>query len=80
MSPHVNVRTKALRDLIEESLYVIDEVAVAEAIVVRAAARRVVPQLAFRSSARDVPVRSFRHDPRARSFRLSRVEHGSARR
>lgn len=76
----MNERTKLLKDLIQDSHYVVDPDAVAEAIIVRSAALRVLPDVHLRS-APDVPqVRSFRPHRGARSFRLSgerRPPHGS---
>jgi hypothetical protein len=70
MSPRRNL----LAQLVRDSHYVVDERAVAEAIVMRALARRVVPELAFRSSEPPQPaVRSFRCHRDVRSFRLSRA-------
>ena len=70
MSP----RPTLLAQLVRDSHYVVDERAVAEAIVMRALARRVVPDLAFRSEAAAPPeVRSFRCHRDVRSFRLSRA-------
>jgi hypothetical protein len=66
-------RLNLLADLIRDSHYVIDESAVAEAIVLRSLARRTLPDVAFRSEAAPVPrVRSFRCHRDARSFRLTR--------
>lgn len=70
--PTMNERTKLIRDLVRESHYVVDPDAVAEAILIRSAALRVLPDVAFRQNP-DVPqVRSFRPHRGARSFRLSR--------
>jgi len=67
-------RRSVLAELIRESHYVVDEAAVAEAIVVRAMARRLVPGVSLRSGA-DVPrVRSFRRHRGARSFTLARAQ------
>ena len=71
------MRTKLIRDLIRESHYVVDEDAVAEAIMLRARARRVVPHVTFRNTTPALPVRSFRRHRAARSFRLVRPEHPS---
>jgi hypothetical protein len=67
----VNRRVRVLKQLVRESLYVVDEQAVADAIISRANARLLVADLAFRSDAGAARVRSFRRDPTARSFRLS---------
>lgn len=67
-------RTEILKQLVRESQYVIDPAAVAEAIVVRSTALRLVPDLAFRSrpaAGSPTQVRSFRPHRRARSFRLA---------
>ena len=67
----MNARTSALGRLLRDSLYVVDETAVAEAMIMRARARWIVPEVSFRSEERTV-VRSFRRDANARSFRLAR--------
>lgn len=59
-----------LRQLIEDSLYVVDERAVADAILVRAQARLTLPDVAFRNERDSARVRSFRLEHEARSFRL----------
>ncbi len=76
-------RTQTLQQLIERSLYPFDEGAIAEAILLRAAARRTVPDLDLRSAGNGTDaevVRSFRHDNRARSFRLASNRQRSSRR
>jgi hypothetical protein len=70
----MNARTKVLRELVRDDHYVIDERAIAEAILVRAAAQRVLPDVTFRSTPRRPQVRSFRPHRGARSFRLTRAE------
>jgi hypothetical protein len=65
------MQTDVLRRLVRESHYAVDPALVAEAIVARAAARRIVPGISFRSSRRERPVRSFRPSRQARSFRRS---------
>jgi hypothetical protein len=70
----MNTRTKVLKQLVRESQYVIDPHAVAEAIVVRSLARRLLPDVPFRGAANVQEVRSFRPHGAARSFRLSRPE------
>lgn len=68
----MNSHAKLLRDLVREGLYVVDEAAVAEAILVRRSARRTLPGVTLRNSTRPAHrVRSFRPDGKARSFRLS---------
>ena len=71
----MNARVAVLRQLISESSYPIDEATVAEAIIVRAMARRAIPDLAFPPS--KPRVRSFRHHAGARSFRLARPDRRS---
>jgi hypothetical protein len=56
-------------------MYVVDERAVADAVVLRARMRLVVGEQSFRSEDRGPVARSFRRDRDARSFRLA----GSAR-
>ena len=56
--------------MLEDGLYLIDERAVAEAIVVRAHIRQLVAEVEFAQDRTEI--RSFRHDPTARSFRLTR--------
>lgn len=64
-------RMGVLRELVRGSLYVVDERAVAEAILVRGWVRAAVPDVRLRSIERRPPARSFRRDPNARSFHLS---------
>lgn len=66
----MNARTKVLKELVRTSLYVVDERAVAQAIVVRATARDLVPGLTQPPPQQPMPVRSFRRTRSARSFRL----------
>ena len=68
----MNARTSALGRLLRDSLYVVDETAVAEAMLMRARARWVVPEVTFRSEQKAPVVRSFRRDVNARSFKLAR--------
>ena len=71
MSPRVQV----LKQLVTDGHYVIDESAVAEAVVLRANARRMLPDVTFRSAPSGAPqVQSFRPHTAARSFRLTRDE------
>jgi hypothetical protein len=56
--------------MLEDGLYPIDERAVANAIVARAQIRQLVAEVEFAQNRGDL--RSFRHDPSARSFRLTR--------
>jgi len=62
---------KVLKQLIRESLYVIDERLVADAIGLRMHARGTLPELSLRSDARGPQIRSFRRHDDARSFRLT---------
>jgi hypothetical protein len=74
----MNARTALLKQLVADGAYPIDEAAVAEAILVRSMARRVVPDLAFRCTSRHEPqVRSFRPHRGTQSFRLVRAERRS---
>jgi hypothetical protein len=62
-------RTRVLRQLIADSLYVVDEGAVADAILLRSRARVTFPDMVFPNDRR-ASVRSFRLEHDARSFRL----------
>jgi hypothetical protein len=53
----MNARTQVLKQLVGDSQYVVDPEAVAEAIVVRLMARRVLADVSFRSSDRRPPPR-----------------------
>ncbi len=64
-------RVRVLKELISSSLYVADDFDVAEAIMLRAMAKRVIAEPSFRSECRLMPPRSFRRDRDARSFRLA---------
>ncbi|MDX6678324.1 MAG: hypothetical protein QOE31_2376 [Solirubrobacteraceae bacterium] len=71
----MNARTALLKQLVADGTYPVDEAAIAEAIVVRAMARRIVPDLALRCTTPHQPkVRSFRPHSGAPSFRLVRAE------
>jgi hypothetical protein len=74
----VNTHKRALQQLIGDGMYVIDERAVAAAILTRANVRLTVPSVSFQNGSRALQVRSFRRDPGARSFRLQR-SHAPAR-
>jgi hypothetical protein len=63
-------RITTLRELVHGSLYVVDESAVARALVARALVKDTLPEQQFRSEARWGQVRSFRRERGARSFRL----------
>jgi hypothetical protein len=62
---------RTLRQLIDDSLYVIDPESVADAILSRARAKAAMPDVAFRNDRGARAVRSFRLEHAARSFRLS---------
>ncbi len=65
-------RAQLLRQLVLDSQYVIDEHQVANAILARVAARRLVGEAAFRNDPRSpqpARVRSFRPSAHVRSFR-----------
>jgi hypothetical protein len=78
-------RIHHLRELVLDAQYVVDEKSVADAIVARAIARRLLPEVVFRNDPRGTRVRSFRPSKQARSFRpcsrdLSRSAVGGRRR
>ena len=76
----MTARVKLLKELVGDELYVIDHAAVAEALVVRSSARRLLPGVSFASGAAPAkPVRSFRPYRSASRFRLSRGERRSLR-
>ena len=62
---------RVLRELVRDSMYVVSEQTVAEAIMLRARTKLALPEQTFRSADRGALARSFRRDPTARSFRLS---------
>lgn len=71
----MNSRVKVLKQLVAEGHYVVDEAAVADAMILHAMVLRAVPDLTFRCAPHAAPqVRSFRPHRGARSFRLSRAE------
>jgi hypothetical protein len=70
----MNARIATLKQLVDSESYPIDEAAIAEAILVRSMARRLVPDLAFRIPPAPPAVRSFRPHRGARSFRLARPD------
>ena len=63
-----------LKELVRESQYVVDPAVVAQAIIARSIARRVLPDVSFRSASSTPRMRSFRPHRGGRSFRLSRPE------
>jgi hypothetical protein len=68
----MNSHLRALKQLIDDGMYGVDDRAVAEAILARATVHATVPNVSFRSEPTAPLVRSFRRDPHARSFRLER--------
>jgi len=64
-------RIMVLKQIIDDSLYVVDERADAKALVARASVREAVADPVFRSERRPSMVRSFRRTHSARSFRLT---------
>jgi hypothetical protein len=67
----VQPRVRLLREMVHDSLYVVDERVIADAIFARALVRRAVAAPELRSERREAPVRSFRRTRDARSFRLT---------
>ena len=63
---------RVLRQLIHDGMYVIDPYAVADSLLIRSRLRYTVARPVLMNERREVEVRSFRRDPRARSFRLAR--------
>ncbi len=71
----MNPRVKLLKELVKDELYVIDEAAVADAVLLRAMTRRMLPEVTFRGTPRPAPqVRSFRPHRGAKSFKLTRAQ------
>ncbi len=66
----MNARVKVIRQLLAESRYVVDEAAVAEAMLLRASVRRAVPELDFRAGT-SPRVRSLHREDNALPFRGS---------
>jgi hypothetical protein len=66
----VETRVRVIKEVVHKSLYVVDERAVADAIVLRAMAKLVIAEPCFRTEPRELQVRSFRPNRDARSFRL----------
>lgn len=70
----MNPRVKVLKQLVADEHYVIDESAIADAMLLRARIQRTLPDVTFRCAPRAAPqVKSFRPHRGARSFRLSRA-------
>lgn len=71
----MNQRVKLLKELVGDELYVIDDVAVADAVLLRAMTRHRLPEVTFRAGSRPArEVRSFRPYRGVKSFRLIRTE------
>ena len=71
----MNPRVKLLKELVNGDLYVIDDLAVADAVLLRSMTRHMLPDVAFRGTPRPEPeVRSFRPHRGAKSFRLTRAQ------
>jgi hypothetical protein len=70
----MTARAALLKQLVDDGSYPLDEAAIAEAIIVRSLARRLVPDVTFHTPPPKPAVRSFRHHRGARSFRLARAE------
>lgn len=77
----MNPRVKLLKELVHDELYVIDEAAVADAVLLRAMTRHMLPDVMFRATPRPVAqVRSFRPHRGAKSFKLTRTQRRPAHR
>jgi hypothetical protein len=70
----MNCHLRLLEQLIADEMYVVDGLAVADAIVARSSVRATVANASFRSEVEPPVIRSFRRDNHARSFRLERRE------
>ena len=71
----MNPRVKLLKELVDDELYVIDEAAVADAVLLRSMTRRMLPEVTFRGTLAAAPqVRSFRPHRGATSFKLTRAQ------
>jgi hypothetical protein len=71
----MNRRVKLLKELVSDGMYVVDDAAVADAVLLRSMTRHMLPDVAFRGSPRPAPeVRSFRPHRGVKSFRLTRAE------
>lgn len=71
----MNPRVRLLKELVGDGLYVVDDVAVADAVLLRSVIRHTLPDVTFRGSPRPEPeVRSFRPHRGVKSFRLTRTE------
>ncbi|MEA2195074.1 MAG: hypothetical protein QOG42_1508 [Solirubrobacteraceae bacterium] len=71
----MNPRVKLLKELVDDGMYAVDDVAVADAVLLRSMTRHMLPDVTFRGTPRPEPeVRSFRPHRGVRSFRLTRAE------
>ena len=71
----MNPRVKLLKELVRDELYVIDEAAVADAVMLRSMTRHMLPEVTFRGTPRPAPqVRSFRPHRGVKSFKLMRAQ------
>lgn len=77
-STGVEKRVRVLKEMVASSLYVVDEQAVANAILARAAVHQTVAAPELRNDRPDRIVRSFRRTRNARSFRLTQGPAGMA--
>ena len=68
-------RVRLLKELVSDGMYVVDDAAVADAVLLRAMTLHTLPDVTFRGSPRAAPeVRSFRPHRGVKSFRLTRAE------
>jgi hypothetical protein len=77
-SPGVEKRVRVLKEMVASSFYVVDEHAVANAILARAAVHQAIAEPELRCARSDRTVRSFRRTRNARSFRLMHGPAGAA--
>ena len=77
----MNPRVRLLKELVSDGMYVVDDGAVADAVLLRSLTRQMLPDVAFRGTPRPEPeVRSFRPHRGVKSFRLTRSERRPAHR
>ena len=71
----MNPRVRVLKELVDDGLYAVDDVAVADAVLLRSMTRLMLPDVTFRGTPRpEFVVRSFRPHRGVKSFRLTRSE------
>lgn len=71
----MNQRVRLLKELVADGMYAVDDVAIADAVLLRSMTRHTLPDVAFRGSRRSaLEVRSFRPHRGVKSFRLTRSE------